>query len=336
MLPIYEKIKSLIDESPRILLHLHPGPDADSAGSALSFLHYLRGIGKEVTLISGDSNLSPSLSTLPGADLITPKNYFDLSLKDFDLFIILDSSEPRQISKLDEVIFPKSLKTIVIDHHASNSGFGHLNLIDDSSPATCQIVYELFTALNIKITPTIAACLFAGIYTDSGGFKYNSTSSKTFSICAELTKIAPDFSQIIFNLENNDRPERIKLLGLHLNHVETYFDNRIAISAISQSMIRKAGFNADDSVNSEVANTLKSVVGWEVGVSMIEAGKDRVKVSFRTRDPNKFDVSAISVATGFGGGHMAAAGALIPMSLSKAKRLLIRTIARLHPELGKA
>ncbi|MFA5024912.1 MAG: bifunctional oligoribonuclease/PAP phosphatase NrnA [Candidatus Shapirobacteria bacterium] len=334
MSPIYQQIKSVIDESPRILLHLHPGPDADSVGSALSFFHYLKSLGKEVTLISGDSNLSPSLMTLPGAEFITPKNYFDLSLKDFDLFIILDSSEVRQISKLDKIVFPESLKTIVIDHHTSNEGFGQINLIDGSSPATCQIVYELFEELKIKITPTIATCLFAGIYADTGGFKYNSTSSKTFAICAKLTKISPDFSQTIFNLENNDRPERLKLLGLHLNHVETYFDNRIAFSAISQALIRKSNFNADDSVNSEVANTLKSVVGWEVGISMIEAGKNRVKVSFRTRDPKLFDVSAIAVATGFGGGHMAAAGALIPMSLSKAKRLIIRTIARLHPELG--
>lgn len=336
MLPIYQQIKSLIDESPRILLHLHPGPDADSAGSALSFFHYLKSIGKEVTLISGDSNLSPSLMSLPGADQITLKNFFDLSLNDFDLFIILDSSEIRQISKLNKIVFPKNLKTIVIDHHASNEGFGQINLIDGSSPATCQIVYELFEALKVKITPTIATCLFAGIYTDTGGFKYNSTSSKTFSICAKLTKIDPNFSQTIFNLENNDRPERLKLLGLHLNNVKSYFDNQVAISAISQSMIRKAGFSADDSVNSEVANNLKSVIGWEIGVSMIEAGKNKVKVSFRTRDANHYDVSAIAVATGYGGGHMAAAGALIPLSIPKAKRLILRTISRLHPELGKA
>lgn len=336
MSPIYQQIKSAIDESRHILLHLHPGPDSDSVGSSLSFFHYLKSIGKDVTLISGDSNLSPSLMTLPGAEQITQKNYFDLEIKDYDLFIILDSSEKRQISKLNEVVFPSTLKTIVIDHHASNVGFGQINLIDGDSPATCQIVFELFEALKIKITPDIATCLFAGIYSDTGGFKYNSTSSKTFSICAKLTKIAPNFSQTIFNLENNDRPERLKLLGLHLNHVETYFNNRVAFSAISQSMIRKANFNADDSVNSEVANTLKSVVGWEIGVSMIEAGKDRIKVSFRTRDAQKFDVSAIAVATGFGGGHMAASGALIPMSLSKAKRLVLRTIARLHPELGTA
>jgi len=336
MSSISKQIKTVIDKSHHVLLHLHPGPDADSVGSALSFFHYLKSINKDVTLISGDSNLSPSLLTFPGAENIISKNYFDLDIKEYDLFIILDSSETRQISKLKEIVFPRTLKTIVIDHHASNEGFGQINLIDSNSPATCQIVFELFKTLKIKITSDIATCLFAGIYADSGGFKYASTSSKTFSICAELTKIATNFSQTIFNLENNDRPDRPRLLGLHLNNIKTYFNDRIAISALSQKMIFKSKLNSDDSVNSEIANTLKSVVGWEIGISMIEAGKDRVKVSFRTRDSEKFDVSAIATATGFGGGHMAAAGALIPMPLAKAKRLVLRTISRLHPELGKA
>ena len=336
MSAISKKIKSVIDESKHILLHLHPGPDADSAGSSLAFFHYLKSINKDVTLISGDSNLSPSLMTLPGAEQIIQKNYFDLEIKDYDLFIILDSSETRQISKIKEIVFPPSLKTIVIDHHTSNVGYGQINLIDSTSPATCQIVFELFEELKVKITPDIATCLFAGIYTDTGGFKYSSTSSKTFSICAKLTKIAPNFSDTIFNLENNDKPDRPRLLGLHLNNIKTYFNDHVAISALSQKIIYKNNLNSDDSVNSGIANTLKSVIGWEIGISMIEAGKDKVKVSFRTRDPEKYDVSAIAVATGFGGGHMAASGASIPMSLSKARRLILRTISRLHPELGKA
>ena len=335
MSSISKQIKSAIDESKHILLHIHPGPDADSVGSSLSFLHYLKSIDKDVTLISGDSKLSPSLMTLPGADQIIQKNYFDIDIKDYDLFIILDSSETRQISKIKEIVFPPSLKTIVIDHHSSNTGFGQINLIDNSSPATCQIVFELFEELKVKITPVIASCLFAGIYTDTGGFKYSSTSSKTFSICAKLTKISPDFSDTIFNLENNDKPDRPRLLGLHLNNIKTYFNDHVAISALSQKIIYKNNLNSDDSVNSGIANTLKSVIGWEIGISMIEAGKDKVKVSFRTRDPNKYDVSAIAVATGFGGGHMAASGASIPMSLSKARRLILRTISRLHPELGE-
>ncbi|MDD3998955.1 MAG: bifunctional oligoribonuclease/PAP phosphatase NrnA [Candidatus Shapirobacteria bacterium] len=331
---IYTQIKSTIDKSKHILLHLHPGPDADSIGSALAFYHYLTSLNKKVTLISGDSNVSPGLATLPGADQILPQNFFDVNLADFDLFIILDSSEKRQISKLKEVIFPPHLHTIVIDHHASNTGYGDFNLIEKNSPATCQVVYKLFKALNIKISKEIAICLFTGIFGDTGGFKYSSTSAETFSICAQLTKIAPDFSKTLFNLENNDRPDRPKLLGLHLSHIETFFNGQIALSALPSSLLKKNNINPDDSVNAEISNTLKSVVGWNIGISMIEAGKNNVKVSFRTRDPNVFDVSKIATATGYGGGHKAAAGASLPMSLSKAKQLLLETISRFHPELG--
>ncbi len=335
MKKIYSQINTVISDSHHILLHLHPGPDADSIGSALAFYHYLISINKKVTLISGDSNISPGLATLPGANQITPQNFFDINLADFDLFIILDSSEKRQISKLNEVIFPKHLKTIVIDHHASNQGFGDINLIETESPATCQVVFKLFKALKINISKEIAICLFTGIFGDTGGFKYSSTSAQTFSICAQLTKIAPNFTETLFNLENNDRPERPKLLGLHLSHIETYFNDHIAISALPLGLLKKNNINPDDSVNAEISNTLKSVVGWEIGISMIESGKDMVRASFRTRDPSIYDLSKIATDTGYGGGHKAAAGASLPMSLSKAKRLILRTISRLHPELGE-
>jgi len=292
---IYSQIKSAINKANHILLHLHPGIDADSAGSALSFYHYLKSINKKVTLISGDSNLSPGVASFPGSDQISLKNYFDLDLKDYDLFIILDSSDKRQISKLGEVIFPQSLRTIVIDHHASNVGYGDINLIEATSPATCQIVFKLFKALKIKISKDMATCLFAGIYGDTGGFKYSSTTTETFTICAELTKIAPDFSQTIFKLENNDRPDRPKLLGLHLNNIKTYLNDRVAISALPLSLVKKNNLNPDDSVNAEISNTLKSVVGWEIGISMIEAGKNNVKVSLRTRNPDIYDLSAIAL-----------------------------------------
>ncbi len=327
------QIKSAINSANHILLHLHPHPDADSAGSALAFYHCLKSINKKVTLISGDSYLPINLSTLPGADQITPKNYFDLDLNQFDLFIILDSSAPDQISKLGPIVFPKTLRTIVIDHHASNAAYGDINLIDVTAPATCQVVYQLFEKLKIKITPDIAACLFAGLYTDSGGFKYSPTSFQTFDIASKLSKIYPNFSQIIFELENNDSPEDLKFLGLLLNNIETYFNNRVAIASLSLTQIRKAGLSVDQATTGGVANMLKAVVGWDIGISMIETEPHQISVSLRTRDAQKYNLSQIVLATGFGGGHKAAAGATIPFSLPKAKKILLDCIQKLHPDL---
>jgi bifunctional oligoribonuclease and PAP phosphatase NrnA len=159
-----------IDRSKSILLHLHPGPDGDSVGSALAFYHALIRAGKNVTLIQGDSLLPQNLSHLPGTNKIVTKNINQMDLSTFDLFIILDSASFNQITKLNNFKLPKRLKTIVIDHHQSNEKFGKINMVIPNSPATAQIVYDFLVYRKIKITPQIAACLFIGIFTDTGGF----------------------------------------------------------------------------------------------------------------------------------------------------------------------
>ena len=145
-----------IQKSQSILLHCHPNPDADSIGSALAMMHMLEGIGKKVTIIAGDSDLPRNMAHLPGYEKIERKSFFEIDLKSYDLFLIQDSGAINQISKKGTITFPEHLKTIVIDHHASNPGFADINLIDLSYPATCQIIFDLFKEWNIKITPPIA------------------------------------------------------------------------------------------------------------------------------------------------------------------------------------
>lgn len=328
----YSQINSAIQTSKHILLHLHPNPDADSAGSALAMYHYLKSIKKKVTLISGDSNFPANLKNLPGAKFITRKNYFQTDLSKYDLFIILDSSAPDQISKIAPVIFPSHLKTLVIDHHASNASFGDINLIDTQSPATGQVLYQFFKDRQITITKNMAACLLAGIYTDSGGFKYPPTSEKTFTAAAELSKIYPKFTEIIFEIENNDTPENLRFLGLMLNNIENFFHDGVVLASLSLAQMKAASLSPENTTGG-VANMLKAVVGWDIAVSLVEVEANKVNVSFRTRNSQKYDLSQIALATGFGGGHRAAAGATIPLSLPEAKKLILDTIQKLHQNL---
>ena len=116
----------------------------------------------------------------------------------YDLFIILDSSSPDMISKKGEVVFPESMQTIVIDHHKSNQHFGQINLVDDSYIATCQMLYDLFKEWQILITPDMAVCLMVGIYVDSGGFRYARTTEETFRAGADLARLNPEFTQVLF------------------------------------------------------------------------------------------------------------------------------------------
>src|SRR3989344_6757104 len=189
MKEIAPAILGAIKKSKNILLHCHPYPDPDSIGSVLAMSCVLKKMGKKVTAIIGDSNYPDNLACLPNRGWIVPRQYSQIDLGKFDLFIILDSSSPSQVSQLVDVIFPKNMKTIVIDHHRTNEGFGDINLVKADSSSTCQILYDLFNFWGINIDSDVAICLLLGIYADTGGFKYQNANYETLKVVSELAKI---------------------------------------------------------------------------------------------------------------------------------------------------
>jgi bifunctional oligoribonuclease and PAP phosphatase NrnA len=325
-----------IDRSQTILLHLHPSPDGDSIGSALAFYHALTKLGKNVTLIQGDSSVPQNLSHLPGTNKITPQNINQIDLSTFDLFLILDSSSISYVTKSADFKLPKKLKTIVIDHHQSNGKFGKINMVIPNCPATAQIIYELLTYRKIKITPQIAACIYVGIYTDSGGFRYFNPTYKTFNIASHLAKIYPKFSKLIFNIENSDSPDRLKFISLMFSSIKTFYSDHVAVASISYDQILSNHINIDVIGGySEIGNSIKSVIGWDIAVTLVELQPNMVKVSLRTRDSEIYDLSKIALATKAGGGHKAAAGATLNMSLEKSQELILSIIKKLYPKIDQ-
>lgn len=325
-----------IDRSKKILMHLHPSPDGDSVGSSLAFYHALTGLGKEVTLIQGDSEFPKNLLAIPGTDKIIPKNIGQIDTSQYDLFIILDSSSPKQITKISGLKLPKKLQTIIIDHHQSNEKFAKINFVYPSYSSTAQLVYELLNYRKIKITPKIAACIYVGIYTDTGGFRYFNPTFKTFNIASQLAKIYPKFPKLIFDIENNDNPDRLKFISLLLGSVETRFDNHVAFAKVSYQDISKNNLNINTIGGySEIANTIKAVTGWNIAFTLVELQPEVVKVSLRTRDSEKYDMSKIALATKGGGGHKAAAGSTLNMSLDQAQELVLSIIKKLYPKIDQ-
>jgi phosphoesterase RecJ-like protein len=330
------KIWEKIQKCQKALMHLPPSPDGDAVGAVLAMMHLLKGIDKEVTVIGGDSSLPQLFGCLPGFDQIISKNYFQVDPKEFDLFLLLDTSSLNQVSKIAEVIFPEELDTVVIDHHdTTSSDFGKINLVEASASSTCEILYELMKEWPIKITPQMAICLFAGIYIDTGGFKYSKTGPGTFITASKLVKIYPGFSEEIFKIENSNQPQKLQFIGLALSSIEKYFLGKVAIAVVPFEELKKRGIEKRHTEKMEISNMIKSVVGWETGVSFIEVEPGVVNLSLRTRDPLRFNVGRITLATGFGGGHASAAGATLKMPFTKAKKFLLETIKKVYPELGE-
>jgi bifunctional oligoribonuclease and PAP phosphatase NrnA len=297
-------------------------------------VHALSSLGKTVTLIKGDSPLPNSLKCLPGFNLITPQNFFEIDLIKFDLFLILDASALSQISRLGNIEFPKTLNTIIIDHHYSNTQFASLNLVDPTYPATGQLIYDLLTLWQVNLTPEIAICLFIAIYTDTGGFKYPNTGKDTFLAASHLADINPKFPEYISQIESSYSPKTLEFISLGLQNIQTFYSNQVAISLISFPELQKLNLQKSDFENIYISETMRMVSGWKITASLIEKDPGIISISLRTLDGEHYHVGKIAVATGFGGGHPAAAGVSLTMPFDQAKSFLLSTISQVYPELG--
>ncbi len=320
-----QKIWQEIESATTILLHMHPTPDGDSAGSSLALRDVLAEMGKDVTLIQGDSELPDYLRHLPGAEFVEPHPYGAVETGEIDLFIILDSAALSQISRQTDVVFPENMRTVVIDHHGTNQGYGDVNWIDSGYVATAHMVYDLLQANQVSISHDAAMCLYVGMFTDSGGFQYPPTNGHTLRAAADLADKAPDFHEYIFHINNTFDPENMYYRGMALNNIELFHNGKIAISVVSANELNSKGIMPDQADKSFIANQLKSVVGWDVAVGMVETEPGYVKASFRTRKPDIYHLGKITEMLG-GGGHQAAAGLTLKTSLSDAKRQIVAAV----------
>ncbi len=319
-----------IKKANSILLHCHPSPDPDSVGSALAMKFAIEQLGKKATVIRGDSDIPEAFMHFPGAKDILMKSYSEIDLKDYDLFIILDSGSPGMISQLNTPIFPLPIHTIVIDHHVSNMSFSELNLVDVTAPATAFVLFQIFKEWNIQLTADIALNLFIGMYTDTGGFKYPPTDYRVFEAVAELVRIAPNYTKCVFIMENSEKKESLYFSALALNSIETFCNDHVVVAAVSYDAMIKKGIPVDAIGGGDgMANRLKSVIGWDIGIIIIELEPNKIKVSMRSRDPELYDVSRLATSLG-GGGHRAAAGIKLAMSLEDAKKSVVSKAEELY------
>ncbi len=321
------EIRQAIDRAKTILLHLHPSPDPDSVGSVLALAEYCDSLGKMVTVIGGDSELSTTMAIVPGFDRILSKSYADINPADFDLFLILDSGAVGMISKKGEVVFPANMTTVVIDHHATNTGYGQINLINTEAPATAQIVHELLAEWGATITTAMASNLYAGLHGDTGGFRYGNTTPRTMVVASKLLEINPLATKLILDMGRAFPKGLLRYKALAFSVIEEILAGRGALITLSYDDLNKAGIDLADTEAASLSNELLSVKDWLLGVTLVEKEAGRVRVSLRSKDANLLDVSKVAVALG-GGGHPLAAGILLLMPIDEAKEKVIEMIEK--------
>jgi bifunctional oligoribonuclease and PAP phosphatase NrnA len=331
------KFKKTIANSKVVTIVTHWSPDGDAMGSSLGLYFYLKNIGKNVRVIV--PNEYPAfLKWLPGnKQVINHQENPSLSDKHVlksDVIFTLDFNTLKRIEKLGESIQKNTKATkIMVDHHQQPDDYASLYYHDTASCSTCELIYELVTAVAGKkaIDKNIATCLYTGIMTDSGNFRFRSVTANTHRIVAGLIEAGADNSSIYSNVQDDYSESRMKLVGYCLNEkLKILKEYNTGYICLSQEELERFNFEKGDTEG--IVNYALSIRGTRFSAFFME--KDgMIKISFRSK--GKFDVNNFSRTHWKGGGHMNAAGGAYDGSMKSCEEKFLGELPLYKKELNK-
>jgi bifunctional oligoribonuclease and PAP phosphatase NrnA len=318
----WERFGRLIGTKQKIALTTHVRPDCDAVGSELAMAAILAKLGKEVRCIN-PFEVPPNLRFLDGESKLQQLGQGDTRqwLEAADLLIVLDTSAWAQLGEMGEVIRATSAAKAVVDHHVSGDDLGAELFKDTSAEATGRLVFDAAGHLGVEITPNVAVALYAALATDTGWFRFSSTTAETYRIAAALTEAGAVPEKIYKNLYENETIGRLRLVGRAMRRTEIELDGRLIYTWIELDDFKAAGAVPSDT--EDVINLTLSVGGTEVAVIFVEQRTGGFKLSFRSR----CDVDCSQLAEQFGGGgHRKAAGAFVGESLDVARTKVLDVV----------
>jgi phosphoesterase RecJ-like protein len=322
-MPIHwPRFVEVIRSHQRFLLISHVRPDADALGSELAMAGALEALGKHVRIVNGQAT-PPNLQFLDPDKKIKAIN-IDVQppeLADVEVAMILDTSAWVQLGAMADVFRALTAKKIVLDHHMSDDELGAEMFKDVTAEATGRLVVDAVHALGLQLTPQIATPAFAALATDTGWYRFASTSGNTYRCAGELVDAGANPAGIYKALYEHDTLARLRLIGRTLARAQTDLGGRLIYTSVKREDFTETGAIASDT--EDVINMTLQVAGTEVAVICVELTGGKVKISLRSR--GKMDCSRLAEQFS-GGGHKAAAGATLDGPVEEAQRKVLDAV----------
>ncbi len=297
------------------MLASHRLPDGDAVGSLMAAGLALTTLGKNVTFYN-ESQIPAVYRFLPGVDKIVRS----IKVSEYDTAVILDCSDIQRVGDTSAEI-DKIQVVINIDHHITNTGFGHFRLVDTEACSTAEIIYRLIVAMNIPIDKDIATAIYTGILTDTGSFRFSNTNHAAFQISEKMIGYGASPYYVAQYVYGTYSLGRIRLLNRALDSIEIFDNGQISVMKITKNMLKETGTQPED-IDGFI-NYAKRIEDVKVAVLIYENGNGRHHVSLRS--DGSIDVAAIAEGYG-GGGHRTAAGFSIIKTISEFKKELLARI----------
>lgn len=304
-----QEIKNLLLPENKVVIITHYNPDGDAIGSSLGLKHFLKTLGLEPIVIV-PNDFPKFLKWMPEAKKTIIADYkrkmASDAIKDADVIFCLDFNAHNRIGIVGDWLANATAKKILIDHHQQPEDFDFV-YSDVAIPATCQMIYHFIEALGKEdlVNQNIAECLYTGIMTDTGGFRFRSTSATTHRIVANLIEKGADPAMITSNTWDTNTVSRLHLLSLILGRIELVKDGKVAILYLKRDELKEFGFEKGDTEG--FVNYGLSIAGTKMSAFFMEdLYEDFIKISFRSKDD--VDTNAFARAHFNGGGHINASG----------------------------
>ena len=312
-----KSLQDLLDKRPIITIIPHTSPDGDAIGSTLGLYHFLKNQGHDVQVIA-PTDFPDFLKWMPEADQILiysdQESRAEQRIADSSLIFTLDFNNLLRAKPLTPFL-QKALATFVmIDHHQQPDTYATITYSDEKASSTCELIYNTIVSLGSQeaINKTIAICLYTGIMTDTGGFRFSMTSPQTHRVAAVLLEKGANCAQIASDVLDSYSIDRLQLLGTVLDGLTYLKEYKTAYMSVSSKILKQFNFRKGDTEG--FVNYGLRIKEAELAVIFIENEEDNlIKISFRSK--TTLDVNLLARMYFNGGGHINAAGGSMSISL---------------------
>ncbi len=312
-------IQQLLSTPKKIVIIPHRNPDGDAMGSSLGLYHFLTKNNHQAVVVS-PNEFPDFLAWIPGAESVKifekNKKTCTKILEEAELVFILDFNALHRVGEMENVLNKLKVPFIMIDHHQSPDDFASFTYSDIAFGSTCEMVYNFISFLGKKSTidKTIGTCIYTGILTDSGSFRFPKTTGTTHRIIADLIDLGVENSEIPALLFDNSSYGRLQLLGRALQNMKVLPDHKTAFTTLTQEELET--FNHTKGDTEGIVNYGLSIKGIAFTAIFIENVEEKIiKISFRSQ--GDFDVNVFARNHFNGGGHRNAAGGKSELSMEE-------------------
>ncbi|WP_185883060.1 DHH family phosphoesterase [Blattabacterium cuenoti] len=319
----------------KIVLLTHNNPDGDALGSSLALFLYLKTLNHDVDLIS-PTEFSHDFDWLPEITEIivfsdTKKYLIEKKIMNSDYIFFVDFNNLSRIKHLEKICLSSKAKKILIDHHPLPLSFDFM-LNDSNASSTSILVFRLISNMNNldKIDAKIATCLYVGLITDTGYFRYPSVNAEAHFIAGKLMEKGIDIGFIHEHLQEKYHENRLKLLSIALEKLKIMKKYRTVYTNIEESDIRLCSYKKGYVEN--IVNYGLGIENMVLSVFFFEE-KRQYPIRISLRSKGDFDVNLFSRKYFNGGGHKNAAGGLLKKNMSESIQYFVNIIRKHHKDI---